>query len=203
MKKRGRFILGHSKGGSVISRQGFSLLELLVVVGLLGVLSSAIAAALFTAQRSWATGSGQVVLTMELRRALDAMSRELVSSRPAQIQRPAANGVWDTQMIFRVPRDLSVPTDGNVLDASGNIAEWSNDITYSVVGGTNRCDRTELGPVGTLLRSTLANHVTNVQFRRQAATPDVVEIQLTTQTITDMGQVTQPRTMATRVKLRN
>lgn len=181
---------------------GFSLVELMVVLVLFATLSSAIATLVFSAQRSWGTGSGQAVLTAELRRVLDAMSRELVEGRPSQIQRPAANGQWDAQMIFRIPQDRN--GDGSVLDANGEIAEWSNDITYAQ-GRSNSCARTAVNDPGLLPRTfvtTLANHITTLQFRRQAATADVVEIQMTASTVTELGQ-TMSRTMGTRVKLRN
>lgn len=182
--------------------EGFSLTELLIVVALFGILSAAMGLVLLSAQRTWASGSGQAILTSELRRALDRMSLELVESQPAQIQRPAANGAWDDAIVFRVPQDRD--NDGTVLDANGVIAEWSNDITYAT-GRNNSCSRSELNNPGLQPRTlvtALANHVTNLRFRRQTATPDVVEMQMTATTFTEEGRV-MARTMGTRVKLRN
>lgn len=182
---------------------GFSLAELLVVVALFSVLSAGIVLTLFSAQRSWTVGSGETVLTLELRRALDSISRELVESQPARVQQPAANGLWGNAIIFRVPQDRN--GDRSVLDANGQIAEWSNDITYQQDGRSNACTRTQVNDPGLEPRtflSTVANHITQVQFRRQAATADIVEIQMTASTINEMGQVFS-RNMATRVKLRN
>lgn len=181
---------------------GFSLVEMLVALAIFAVIAATVAMSLFSAQRSWGVGAGQAVLTAELRRALDTMSRELVESRPAQIQRPAANGQWDTQMLFRIPQDRN--GDGSVLDANGEIAEWSNDITYAP-GRSNGFSRTAVNDPGLQPRSlvtTLANHITAVQFRRNAATADIVEIQMTASTITELGEI-MSRTMGTRVKLRN
>ena len=181
------------------------MIELLVVTAIFSVIAAGIVLTIASAQRSWTVGSGETVLTSELRRALDQMSRELLESQAAQIQRPAANGAWDTAIVFRVPLDLN--GDGSVLDANGSIAEWSNTITYEFQPGgrTNACTRTQVNDPGLLPRtfvSTLANHITNAQFRRQAATADVVEIQMTASTINEMGQVFS-RSMGTRVKLRN
>lgn len=194
---------GAGRGGGVKKTGGFSLTELLVVVALFSVLASGIVLTIFSAQRSWTVGSGETVMTLELRRALDAMSRELVESQPAQVQQPPANGLWGNAIVFRVPQDRN--GDGSVLDANGQIAEWSNTITYQQGGRSNACTRTQVNDPGVLPRtilSTLANHVTDVRFRRQAATADIVEIQMTTSTINEMGQVFS-RNMATRVKLRN
>lgn len=183
---------------------GFTLVEMLVVLAIFAVIAAAVAMSLFSAQRTWGTGTGQAVLTAELRRALDTMSRELVESRPAQIKSPAArtDGRWDPQIIFQVPQDRN--GDGSVLDANGEIAEWSNDITYAR-GRSNSCARTAVNDPGLLPRTfvtTLANHITALQFRRQEATADVVEIQMTASTITELGEI-MSRTMGTRVKLRN
>ncbi|MBI3312495.1 MAG: prepilin-type N-terminal cleavage/methylation domain-containing protein [Candidatus Omnitrophica bacterium] len=184
---------------------GFSLAELLMVVALFSVLACGIVLTLFSAQRSWTVGSGETVLTLELRRGLDQISRELTESQPAQVQQPAANGQWGNTIVFRVPRDRD--GDGSVLDANGTISEWSNLITYQFQPGgrANNCTRTEVNDPGLQPRSivsTVANHVTDVRFRRQAAAADVVEIQMTASTINEMGQVFS-RNMATRVKLRN
>lgn len=179
-----------------------SMVEILVVMAIFGILSVGISMVIFSSQRSFSTGSGQVVLTSELRRALDQMSREIVESKPSEIQRPAANGAWDTQLIFRVPQDAN--GDGSVLDANGEIAEWSNWITYQG-DRANQVSRMVPNPPGPGPRTTvtiLASRITTVQFRRQPATADVVEIQLTASTITELGQV-MSRSMGTRVKLRN
>jgi hypothetical protein len=104
-----------------------------------------------------------------------------------------------------VPQDRD--GDGSVLDANGVISEWSNTITYQFqpAGPANNCTRIAANDLGVLpptTVSTLANHVTSVQFRRQAATVDVVEIQMTASTTSERGQVFS-RTMGTRVKMRN
>lgn len=179
-----------------------SLVEVLVVMAIFGILSIGISMVIFSSQRSLTTGSGQVVLTSELRRGLDQISRELAESKPSEIQRPAANGAWDTQLIFRVPQDTN--GDGTVLDANGEIAEWSNWITYQG-DRANMFSRSVPNPPNTIPRTAvtvLASRITGVQFRRQPATADVVEVQLTASTITELGQV-MSRTMGTRVKLRN
>lgn len=180
-------------------------MELLVVVALFSIIAAGIVMTISSAQHSWTIGSGQTVLTLELRRALDQISRELVESQPAQVQRPAANGLWDNAIIFRVPQDRNA--DGSVLDANGQISEWSNDIRYDFqpAGRSNVCTRTQVNDPGLQPRTfqtTVANHITQVQFRRQAAAADIVEVQITASTITELGQVFS-RTMGTRVKLRN
>lgn len=177
-------------------------MELLIVVALFGILTSAIVLVLLSSERTWATGSGQAVLTSELRKALDRMSLELVESQPAQVLQPPANGAWNPAVVFRVPEDRN--GDGTVLDASGVIAEWSNDISF-LTGRNNSCSRTQVNDPGLqprLIAAPLANHVTDLRFRRLVATPDIIEIQMTASTMSEEGRV-MSRTMGTRVKLRN
>lgn len=186
-----------------MKRNGFSLAELLVVVVLFGVLSAAMMMVLFSSQRSWTVGSGQAVLTAELRKALDWMSRDLAQSRPNQIWWPAADGRWMSTAIFRIPKDLD--GDGSVLDANGQIAEWSESISLGRDLGTDFLTRREPnlpGRVPAAFWKVLGHHVTDVRFRRQPATPDVVEIEMTASTITEVGQI-MSRTLSMRVKVRN
>ncbi len=188
-------------------RGGFSLAELLIVVVLFGLISAALMMVLVASQRSWTVGSAQSVLTSELRRALDWMSRDLAQSRPGRITLPVerlrGDLRWDTTAVFRIPKDLN--GDRSVLDANGQVVEWSNDITFALGGRNNTLSRAEVNQPGrqprTLL-SVLANHVTDVRFRRWKDTPDVVEIQMTATTINEVGEV-MSRTLGTRVKVRN
>ena len=180
--------------------RGWSLTELLVAIAVFIMIASAVVTGLLSTQRTWTSGVGQAVLTSELRRALDRMGRELAEGRSSQIQRPLANGAWDATITFRVPEDRN--GDGSVLDANGAVAEWSDWITY-VMGGRNACLRLVTPPApAPVSTETLASHITNLQFRRQAATPDVVEIQVTVSSLLETGQRID-RTMGTRVKLRN
>lgn len=184
------------------SRRGFSLVELLVVVALFSIMAAALGLSLVSAQKTWSLGTRQAVLTAELRKVLDQVSRELVQSRAAQIQRPFPNGAWDTQVLFRIPQDQN--GDGSVLGAGGLITEWSRDISYQM-GRSNDCSRAAVNPPGFNPRTTVttvANHITDLRFRRQAAIPDVVEIRATAGTLTEDGRV-MSRTMSTMVKLRN
>lgn len=178
-------------------------MEMLVVLGLFGIVSAALLTLLLSAQRSWTTGSGQAVLTAELRRGLDRMSRELVASAAGRVQRPPTTGAWDTQMVFQIPQDRN--GDGTVLDAAGAIAEWSDVISYQR-GARNSCLRF-VGVGGALPSETMANHITDLRFRHlldpgTGQPSGTIELQMTASTITEAGQV-MSRTMGTRVKVRN
>ncbi len=174
---------------------GFSLAELLAVVGILGIVTAAITAVLICAQRTWVSGSGQAVATAELRRALARVSREMTESRIGEIQRPVADGQWDTVALFRIPQDQD--GDGSVLDANGVVVEWSGWIAYG-----RGADNSLLRAVDGVTTDTLANHISAVSFRRQAATPDVIEVEMTASTLTESGRQFD-HTVESRIKVRN
>lgn len=181
---------------------GFTLTELLVVVGLFSIVSATLVTLLLSMQRSWATGSGQAVLTSELRRGLDTMSRELVEGAAGRVQRPPRTGAWDTQIDFVVPEDRN--GDGTVLDATGVVAEWSDPIRYQR-GARNQCLRFTGVPLAQ--QAVVANAITDLRFRHvldpgTGQPSGIIELQMTASTLTDGGDVVS-RTMGTRVKLRN
>ncbi len=103
-----------------------------------------------------------------------------------------------------VPQDRN--GDGTVLDANGNIAEWSDWIIYraGLVGNTS-CVLREVNPTGvpgTGPTEVLASNLSLMNFRRQAATADIIEATVSCYTVTEKGQQ-MTRAMSTRVKLRN
>ncbi len=173
------------------------MIEILLVAGLLGVLATAVLTVLLSARRTWGEGSGQAYLNGQLRKTLNEMIRELEDSSVNQIVEPAADGNWDTTVLFRYPQDQD--GDQNVLDPNGSVVEWSTWTRY-LLGAGNTLLR-NLSTVPAVTTQTLAGNISNIRFRRQVATPDVVEVELTA-TTQEGGRVVS-RTAATRVKLRN
>lgn len=183
---------------------GWTLTELLVAVAVFGIVATALMALVLSAQRSWASGTSQLVLTTELRRGLDRMSRELVESAVAQVRQLPVTGAWAAQMDFRVPQDRT--GDGSVLDATGAIVEWSDWVTYQR-GPNNQCQRVVTPAGGAAATEVVAARITALQFRHvlDAGTGQpsgTIEIQMTASAINEYGEVVS-RTMGTRVRVRN
>lgn len=172
---------------------GFTLMEVLVAMTLAVFLVGAVIGMMMSSQKTLAEGSSSVLMNSQLRRVVDRMSRQLAQSQTGQVTDPAANGTWATSITFRIPEDTDA--SGSVLDAEGSISEWSDWITIASDG--SNCILTTNGT-----DEILANHITDVQFRRQAATPEVVEIQLTA-TVTSGTNRIETRTLETKVNLRN
>ena len=177
-------------------RKGFSLVELMVVMAILGVISSILIATLAAGQQTWQVEQARMTVSAELRRGIDSMSREVASTQAAQLSIPA-DGNWYNTLTFRVPFD--VDGNGTVLDNVTGALEWSPQITYSLGGnGGNQIQRTQNAAV-----QILANGATVLQFRRQAATPSILEINVTVQRGNTTSNFPNTGTLNTRVRLRN
>lgn len=179
-----------------MKRAGFSFVELMVVTGIMALISGVLVAALRMGQQSWQVEEARMTVSMELRRGIDAMSRELASSQSGQLIGVPADGAWYPSVTFAVPQDLN--GDGTVLDSNG-VLEWSPPVLYSLGGtGGSQILRTQNNAT-----RVLANGVTTLRFRRQAATPTVVEISMTVLRGVNTGDFTNQGTLTTRVRLRN
>ncbi|MBI3333501.1 MAG: hypothetical protein HYZ93_05370 [Candidatus Omnitrophica bacterium] len=174
--------------------KGMTIVELLIVCAVAGGMSLVFMAALRMGQRSWQIGSAQMSVSSELRRGVVQMRRELAESRMDLLSIPA-DGLWYPALSFQVPTDLN--GDGTVLDANG-VLEWSNPVSYSLGGS----DGDQALRVQGAQSRVLANGVTLLQFRRQAATPMVVEMNLTVRRGATTGFVNQD-SLTERVRLRN
>ena len=182
--------------------KGFSLIELTVVSLMTVGMCLALAAVLRMGQRSWQAGQNHMTVSFELRRGINAMSRELAQTQAGLLQVPGAgalpaNGNFYNSVQFQVPQD--VDGNGNVLDGAGAL-EWSpNAITYSLGGVDGRqVQRSQGGAV-----SVLAHGVTALQFRRLTTNPSIVEMRMTVQRGSSMGGFINQADLTTRIRVRN
>ena len=179
--------------------RGFSLIELLLVSGMTAGMCLVLATGLRMGYCSWQVGENSMTVSFELRRGLDAMSRELAQTQVALLKVPGvgpmpADGNFYNSVQFQIPQD--VDGNGTVLNAAGAL-EWSpSTITYSLGGG--HLQRTQGGTV-----SVLAHGVTALQFRRLAANPSIVEMSMTVQKGNVPGGFVLQAVRSTRIRLRN
>lgn len=171
-------------------------MELMVTMSIVVSISGVLVAVFRMNQQCWEVAQAHLSVSMELRRAMDEMSRELVSTQVAQVDIPA-DGNWYPSITFSVPED--VDGDGTVLDSSG-VLEWSDSITFSLGGETGeQALREQDGELDRIM----ANGVTELEFRREAATPNVVEVQMTVEKAVHTKDFPHTATLSTRVRLRN
>lgn len=168
------------------------MIELMVVMSIMAVMSTVFISILRMNQQSWEVAQSHMAVSGELRRGLDAMVRELVSSRADQVDIPA-DDIWYPSIAFAVPEDLD--EDGSILDSNGAV-EWSDEIVYSLDG--QQAIREQDGE-----QRVLANGVQELEFRRDSTNTSVIEIRLSVQKATDTQDFPNTGEMSTRVRLRN
>lgn len=150
---------------------GFTLVEMMIVIAVFIIIGGSLAYILSSGEGAWYMSDARIVASQECRRAMSAVIREIRQSSPSVITNCPADGLWRlAQINFSIPVDID--NDGDVIDLSENI-EWS-PVTY-VTTAQAQFERQD-GNANTVL----CNNVMRVYFRRQAATPDVVEVALWT-----------------------
>jgi len=185
----------------MMKRYGFTLVELMVVIFIFSIIMAATFAVLSIGRQSWHTGSTQVELQQETRRAMDRMVKELRQSGQTTIVGVLADGNPYFAITFQLPEDAG--SDDDALDGTGNI-EWGNQITYSLAG--NQVQRASAGST-----TILANKVATLEFKRSPdnpMTPDVdesniIEISLQAQKDALPGGRQMQSTLNSQVTLRN
>lgn len=151
---------------------GVTLIEMMIVLVIFVLIGESIAYILSSGEGAWYMSDAKIVATQEGRRAMSAVIREVRQSASDVIANCPADGIWRAaQLNFNIPADTD--GDGDVLDAVENI-EWSV-VSYSTTA-QSQIQRQSGGA-----NSILCNNLLNVYFRRQAATPDVLEVALWTQ----------------------
>ena len=180
-------------------RGGFLLVEMLMVLAIVGIVAGGLIQMFLSGNQTWQTQESSMLSTMELRRGIDALTREIASTQIADLTEIPSNGTWISgNLVFRIPEDGADVGTTVVNDATG-VLEWSAPITISLGGtGGTQILRTQSGTT-----SVLANGVTALQFRRQAATPSIVEINVSVRKGTTTSNFPNSATIGTRVRVRN
>ena len=170
--------------------KGFTLVELMIVMLIFSIILGAMFAVMNMGKASWHSGDTQIQVQQEARKGMDRIVKELRQTGTSTIIGVPPDGNLYNTITFRIP-------DEDGIDANGNI-EWGNQIAYSL-GGLNgqQLLRTE----GEGLE-VLANRVVNLQFRRQATTPNIVEITLQSQKTTIPGHLISA-TLNSQIRVRN
>jgi len=142
-------------------KNGFTLVELMVVALLTSVVMSAIFMVMSSGRSTWFETDAQVSVQQELRKAMQTMKFDLAMSGPKKIS-CADNGVAVTSISF------------SVSNGSGT---WTGPVNYSVSSGHL------LRVNGTDTRY-LANNVSALTFMRSAASPRMLQINMTVSKLT-------------------
>ncbi len=159
--------------------------EIMVTILVFSILMTGLYTALRAGDESWETNKTRMELQQDLRKAMEWMKYELTEAGDTSITNVLANGNWFTSIVFKIPTGVS----------NGAIAWDANTITFQI--SANQLQRVYNGTT-----KILANNITSLQFRRQAATSDILEVALTAQKTTVKGK-TVTRQLTFEVQLRN
>jgi prepilin-type N-terminal cleavage/methylation domain-containing protein len=170
--------------------KGFTLLEIMIVVFLFSVISTAIFSVLASGKNSLSAGESQVGVQQACRNGLDSMIKELRQASVSTITGVPADGTNYSSITLQIP---------TAIGATG--ITWSSSIQYAL-GGLNGAQllRTQSGS-----QRVLANNVSALSFNRSVANPSVVNISITAQKNTFPGFTARQTTitLVSQVRLRN
>lgn len=190
-------------------KKGFSLLELMVAVGIL-VLLFGLAFGMFNLSGlGWDTHNVQLKLQQEARRGMEAMVRELYLTNSSRITVDTINNIITFKVPVIIPTDESNPQD--IYDPAGNI-RWGaeTNTTYSIRysrNATRQLIREIINPSGGTISSRVsANDVQSLVFTPlpTVVQPQSLNINITCQKPLRLGSTTQlTATSESRVTFRN
>ena len=156
----------------LVNNKGFSIIEVSVTFAIFAIMMTGLFMALSVGDSSWRSNFAKMSLQQDLRRAMEEMQFELREAGATSISNVPADGTWYSTISYQIPSGI---TSGDLV--------WDTDvITLSVTN--NRLQR-----VKGLTTKVLANDVQSVQFRRQAATSNLLEIDVQGQKTTAAGLV--------------
>lgn len=114
---------------NINSKNGFSLVEILVVVSIISVMLGGIFVVFSAGESSWFTAEAGIALQESLRRTLDHVTMELRQSKTSQIQVFDGTGLNSSDIIrFSIP--VICHNGDTLLDGSGDVAQWGATLRW-------------------------------------------------------------------------
>ncbi|MCA9406232.1 MAG: prepilin-type N-terminal cleavage/methylation domain-containing protein [Candidatus Omnitrophica bacterium] len=145
------------------TQTGFTIVEMMVTLLIFMVMIGGIYSLMLAGDASWQANRTQIELRQELRKGMDWMKDELRQSGGVAVNIPSDDS-WNTAIEFQTS-----------VGVVGGVTQWSASLIRFEVGGTG----TQLIRTSGGTTKVLAQDIASVRFRRQSATPDVVDIELT------------------------
>lgn len=168
-----------------MNQKGYTLVETLMSAAMLAALLGSIVYLFVAGNQAWQINEALVIIQQNLRKAEVSLIKDLQQTGASVMSSPVADGTPVDSAVFRLPESVS-----------GGVLNWTaDDIQYYMQSGgivryTNGVTRL------------VATHISDVQFRREPTTPELVHVSLTSSVTTNRGLVVS-RTMTFDVQLRN
>ena len=122
----------------------------------------------------WEMSKTKTELQQELRKGMDWMIYELRQAGNLSIQNVPANGNWYSTITFQIPSGVTAGT-----------LTWNASSIQFVKGGSGSNQLLRISGGNTKI---LGQYFQSLQFRRQSATPDILEVAMQAQKNTDRGR---------------
>jgi len=153
--------------------RGFSLVESLVTMLIFSVIVAGIYATALAGDSSWQANKVRIELQQELRKGMEWMIYDLRQSGDSSITNVPADDNWYTTITFRTPAGVT----------AGSLS-WNLSTVQFALGGADSNQLQRIDGAGTKV---IAQDIQSLQFRRQAATPNILEVAMTAQQNTIKG----------------
>lgn len=171
---------------TIRNNHAFSLAEMVVAVLLFMILIAGIYTTGFVGDAFWQVNKVRVALQQEVRKGMEWMIHDLREAGDISIVDVPADGVWYDAITFKVPSGVS-----------GGVTVWGDDIVFELDETATALERAQSG-----VTKTIARNIESVQFRRLAASPDILEVVLSAQESTPRGETIDYQ-LTFEVQLRN
>lgn len=166
-------------------KSGFSLVEVLVVILIVGVVGSACFISMMAGRSSWMSADTEISIQQELRKAVSQISSDVRQSGVLKVNITANSVPYDAISMYLC--------EG--AGSSGALNWSASPVAYTLSSGqivrTNGSDT-----------RIVANNVTNLTFTRETTSSDIVRIAVSVQKGNSMNRVLNA-SLESSVKLRN
>ena len=145
--------------------QGFSMVELIMVVFVFSVLVTISYVTLLSGASSWQATSETTELNQELRKGMEWMMTDLLQAGASTVTDVPADDNWYNAITFKIPSAAGV---------SGGTIEWASSTTnYALAssGSISQLKRTVGGQ-----QKIIGQYITSLQIRRQSTSPEIVDV---------------------------
>ena len=170
------------------NNQGFSLVEVMVTMFIFSFVVLGLFVSVVATDASWASNKASIDLHQQLRTGMEWIKYELSQASTTSISSVPANGTWYTSITFKLPTGIS-----------NGSATWDANSVVFQRGGSNNGDLQRVYNGSTRV---LGRDLSLLQFRRQASTSNVLEVEMTAQKQDDQRRTAQ-YSLNFLVKLRN
>lgn len=156
------------------SKAGFSMVELMVTMLIFTILAAGMYALSMVGDSSWHSNKARIELQQEMRKAMEALVLDLRETGGTSITNVPADGAWYSTITFKLPTGVN----------SGSINWDGFSVQYSVISGQLR---RIYNVTPTPITRTICQNVQSIQFRRQLANPDILEVAMQAQKNSSKG----------------